>query len=107
MRGQSERTDGGIERGEHSGRNKDFSATKSVKQCGFAGVGVSDQRDSPQGDGIASFAALRALFANIGNGGFNFVHAVADAAAIRFEVFFARGPKPASSRPPTRRARRG
>src|ERR1700682_2950545 len=97
MRGQSERTDGGIERSEHSGRNKDFSSTKSVKQCGFAGVGVSDQRDSPQRDGIASFAALRALSADIGNGGFNFVHAVADAPPIGFKFFFARAANPDAS----------
>ena len=61
-----------------------------VEQSGFPRVGVADQRDHSERHGLARAAARGALAADRFDGGFDFAHAIADAAAVGFEFLFAR-----------------
>ena len=89
-RGQADGANGGIERGEHFRGGEDVGMGERVEERGFSGVGVTDQRDHAERDGLAGAAARGALAANCFDGLLDFADAVADAAAVGFEFLFAR-----------------
>ena len=61
-----------------------------VKERGFSGVCVTDERNHAEGNGLARAAARGALAADSFDGLLDLRDAVADAAAIGFEFLFAR-----------------
>src|SRR6266849_1766626 len=77
-----------VEGGEHARGNQYLGAAESVEQCGFAGIGVANQGDGAEGDGVARFPSQGALFAHFFDAGLNFADAIADAAAVGFEFLF-------------------
>ena len=89
-RRKAHRANGGIERGEHFRGSQHVGMGQRVEERGFAGVGVADQRDHAERNGLARAAARGALAANGFDGLLDFADAVADAAAVGFEFLFAR-----------------
>ena len=81
-----------------------LSALKSVD---LPGVGVADQRDRAERNGVARVAAQRALLADFVDGFLNFGDAIANAATVGLEFLFAgaadadaAAPPPAPPEPP-------
>ena len=54
----------GIESGEHARRGEDCGAGELIEECAFPCVGVADEGDGGDGDGLATLALLSANAAN-------------------------------------------
>src|SRR5258708_1733173 len=98
MGGKANGANGGVERSEHARGNEHFGPAESVEQCGFAGIGISDQRDSAERNGVARLAAQRALFADVFNAGLNFADGIGEGGGI---VLYFLSPGPASADRPS------
>ena len=81
--------DGGVERGEHARVGHDGSTGEPIEERAFAGVGVADEADGGERDGLAGAALKASRGADV----FEFVgeafDAAADFAAVHFELGFA------------------
>ena len=88
--GQLDGAQFGIERGEHARGRENVCAGEGIEERAFAGVGVANESDRGHGN---RFAALALLLAHAADGFkilFEMVNAALDAAAIGFELRFAR-----------------
>ena len=86
--GEGERADGGIEGGEHAGVGENSGGGDAIEESGFAGVGVTGQRNSGDGDSDAALAMQEAAGADIFEVSFEFLDTDGNAAAVGFELGF-------------------
>jgi hypothetical protein len=89
IRGEPHGADRRIERGEHLRGNQHVRAAERVEESRLSGVGVSDQCDRPEGDGLARIAAQSALPPQRFNRSPDALHALTNAAAVGFELLLA------------------
>src|ERR1700722_8249396 len=87
--GETDGADRRVECREHARGDEDFGMAERIEERRFAGVGVADKRDGAQRNGVARVAAQRALLADFVDRFLNFGDAIANAAAVGFEFFFA------------------
>ena len=87
--GQAEAAHGGVEGGEELVAGGDLGAGHGVEQGGFAGVGVADQGDHREGHAAAGGAVQAAGAADLFEFALEADDAVADQAAVGFDLGFA------------------
>jgi len=87
--GEKELAGGGVEGGEEFVLGENVGAGEGVQEGGFAGVGVADDGGGGNGDAEASAALDAALLDDLDELGFEVRDAVADDAAVLFELGFA------------------
>lgn len=87
--GENDVADGGIESGEHLRISQDASLGEAIEQGAFARVGITDEGDGGEGNGLALFALDTASGADFIEIRFNGLDAAGDLAPIGLELCFA------------------